>query len=69
MEELIRDRVLICDESHYGTAVSKGDEGRISRICDMISSPLWYDKKRMEDNNTYVLLISATPFAELVKIY
>jgi len=62
---LSRNRVLICDESHYGTGIG-GKADRISKLCKLINSPLWYDKKTMLECNTYVVLISATPFAELV---
>lgn len=77
LDTLACNRVLICDESHYGTGLStkKANKsnnnsteqpGRIDMMCKSINSPLWYDKQLMIDNNTYVVLISATPFAELV---
>lgn len=64
LDALEKDRVLICDESHFGT----GEEGRIDNLCRRINSPLWYDKASMKERNTFVLLISATPFAELVSL-
>jgi hypothetical protein len=64
IDSLIKNRVLICDESHYGA----GGEGRIDELFTRINSPLWYDKTGMEEHNTFVLLISATPFAELVRL-
>jgi hypothetical protein len=65
IKTLSRNRVLICDESHYGTGIG-GKADRIHKLCELMNSPLWYDKKTMVKFNTYVVLISATPFAELV---
>jgi hypothetical protein len=66
IKTLSHDRVLICDESHYGTGFIDGKANRIHELCELIKSPLWYDKETMVKENTYVVLISATPFAELV---
>lgn len=61
LEDLSHNRVIICDESHYGT----GQTGRIANIMTQIGSPMWYDRATMKKNNTYLLLVSATPFAEV----
>lgn len=58
---LSKNRVLIIDESHFGAV----RDGRISKILEAINSPLTYDKDIMKAKNVYVLLVSATPFAEL----
>lgn len=59
--QLCKNRVLIVDESHYGAQRN----GRIAKILEAINSPLTYEKDIMKANNVYVLLVSATPFAEL----
>jgi hypothetical protein len=59
--KLSSDRVLIIDESHYGTAAS----GQIARVLIKYNSPLFNDQRKMVKHNLYVLLVSATPFAEM----
>jgi hypothetical protein len=54
------NRVLLIDESHYGA----NDGGLIDRHMDEWNSPLDHDDGRMDKFNTFVLLVSATPFAE-----
>jgi hypothetical protein len=61
IRQLQENRVLIIDESHYGT----GKNGRIASILASINSPLHYDRELMKEKNVYVLLVSATPFSEL----
>lgn len=60
LKALQSNRVILCDESHYGA----NDGGLIDRHLDAWNSPLDYDADRMNTFNTYLLLISATPFAE-----
>jgi hypothetical protein len=60
-KQLRQNRVLIMDESHYATE----DSGQVATLLTEINSPLSYDIQKMRDNNVYLLLVSATPFAEL----
>lgn len=58
---LSNNRVLVIDESHYGTDVA----GRIARTMINYNSPLYNNPKAMQKHNVYVMLVSATPFSEL----
>lgn len=61
LETIKQDRLLISDESHYGT--TRG--GVVDQIMATTNSRLAGDIPAMRDNNTYLLLVSATPFAEI----
>ncbi len=61
LAELGQNRVLMADESHWGTETDKN----IARIQHQINSPLNIDKALMESNNVYSLSVSATPLAEV----
>lgn len=54
------NRVLLCDESHYGA----NECGKIDKHLSLWNSPLKLDSALMNNFNVYTLLISATPFAE-----
>jgi hypothetical protein len=60
LDTIKRDRVLISDESHCGTEKYHA----VATIMDMINNPLYGNPQIMEKNNTYLLLVSATQFAE-----
>lgn len=61
LDKIKQDRLLISDESHYGT-----DSGSmVDKIMTMTNSRLAGDIPGMRANNTYLLLVSATPFAEI----
>lgn len=53
--------MILCDESHFGA----NEGGLIDSYFDDWNSPLKYDAERMMKFNTYLLLVSATPFAEV----
>ena len=55
------NRVLLCDESHYGAV----EDGLIDNLLKEWNSPLKVGKEVMDKYNVYTLLISATPFAEI----
>jgi hypothetical protein len=61
LSKLQENRVLISDESHWGTE----KDGRVDTIMDYINNPLSGDLPIMEKSNVYLLLVSATPFAEI----
>lgn len=60
VKALQSNRVILSDESHYGA----NDGGLIDRHLDAWNSPMEYDPDRMNTFNTFLLLVSATPFAE-----
>lgn len=61
VKALKSNRVILCDESHFGA----NEGGLIANCLDKWNSPLEYDAERMNKFNTYLLLVSATPFAEI----
>jgi hypothetical protein len=58
--KMMKKRVLILDESHWGSA----EGGRISKILKAGHSSYAYNWHEMKDSNTFVVLVSATPFVE-----
>ena len=60
INDITTKTIMISDESHYGVEF----RGQIDQFMDAINSPLLCDYKKMMAQNNYVLLVSATPFAE-----
>eukprot|EP01040_Poterioochromonas_malhamensis_P009125 gene9125-9895_t len=62
-EQLRKNRVLIIDESHWGS----GENQEICKFLEKIQSSYEYDDEtfeQMQTANTWVVLVSATPFLE-----
>lgn len=55
-------KAVLLDESHYGA----GESGRIDKSMQTAGLPMAGGSPEMHRKNTYVLSVSATPFAEVL---